>query len=58
MRSYTVEVTTAPVPDGDFSTYYHAIDAVPGTVVIEDAEVPLLIVPVDATSPADGGPFR
>lgn len=57
MTSYTVEVTTAPAPGGDFSAYYRAIDAVPGTIVVEDVEAPVLIVPVEAASPLKAARF-
>lgn len=57
MKSYTVEVTTAPAVDGDFSAYHRVIDAVPGTLLIEDAESPMLIVPVDADSPMKAAQF-
>lgn len=56
MMNYTVEVRTAPVAD-DWSLHYQAIDAVPGTILLEDAEAPTVMIPVDAESPLKAAQF-
>lgn len=55
MTSYTVEVRTAPV--ADWALHYQAIDAVPGTILLEDPEDPTLMIPVDAESPLKAAQF-
>ena len=49
---YTVEETTAPVTGGEWDGLRHVLDLVPGAMLIEDPEEPLLIVPVEADEPA------
>jgi hypothetical protein len=51
MTDFTVEATVAAVTDGDWSELRRVIDLVPGTLLIEDAEEPVLIFPVQADSP-------
>ena len=52
MTEFTVEATTQAVTDGDWSRLRSIIDLVPGTLLIEDAEEPTLIFPVQADSQA------
>lgn len=49
---FTVEVVSTSVTDDDWSVLRRVLDTVPGTVLIEDAEMPTLVLPVDA---ADAG---
>lgn len=51
MNRYTVEVTTEPVVDHGWAVLRRIVDLVPGTLLIEDAEAPVLVVPVDSESP-------
>jgi hypothetical protein len=51
MNWYTVEVTLKPVRDDDWTQHLCAIEAVPGTVLIQDAEAPVLAFPVEADQP-------
>lgn len=57
MQSYTVEVTTEPVVDDRWEPLRQAIDAVPGTVLLEDPDEPILMVPVDALTPLRAAQF-
>lgn len=57
MTSFTVDVTTAPVVDDDWSVHYAAIDAVPGAFLVADEEEPHIIFPVDADSPLKAATF-
>lgn len=57
MQNYTVEVTTEPVVDGHWEPLRQAIDAVPGTVLLEDPDEPVLMVPVDARTPLKAAQF-
>lgn len=56
MTGYNVEAITAPVTDGDFDKLRDAIDVIPGTILVEDPEKPLLIFPVDTENP--GSAYR
>lgn len=52
MSYFTVEAVTAPVADeAGWDTLRSLLDTVPGTVLIEDADEPMLIFCVDAASP-------
>lgn len=55
--NYTVEVTTITVVDGRWENLRSAIDAVPGTMLLEDAEEPVLFIPVDAETPMRAAQF-
>jgi hypothetical protein len=57
MTSFTVDVTTAPVADGDWTVLHAAIDAVPGAFLVADAEEPHIVFPVDADSPLKAATF-
>lgn len=57
MNEYTVEATLPPVTDSDWATYRSVTNIVPGTILIEDAEQPVLILPVEAGSPAQAAVF-
>lgn len=48
MMYYTVEVTTEPVQNDDWSALRHVLDVVPGSLLVEDPGEPLLIIPVQA----------
>jgi len=50
MTEFTVEATMRAVTDGDWSRLRSVIDLVPGTLLIEDAEEPMLVFPVQAES--------
>jgi hypothetical protein len=50
MTAYNVEAYTAPVTDGNFDALRDVIDDIPGTILIEDPDEPLLVFPVDANS--------
>jgi len=57
MTAFTVEVTTAPVLNGDWELLRSVLDLVPGTLLIEDAEEPVLIFPVEAHDPMQAALF-
>lgn len=57
MDWYTVEVTTAHVAADDWDLHYRAIDAVPGALLIQDAEEPMLSFPVQADDPFKAARF-
>ncbi len=48
MNEFTVEVVLKPVVNDDWSTLRSVTDVVPGTLLLEDAEQPTLILPVEA----------
>ena len=50
MTEFTVEAVLAPVTDGDWTRLRSVLDIVPGSLLFEDAEEPMLILPVDAES--------
>lgn len=51
MSDFTVEATVQAVDDGDWSQLHRILELVPGTILIEAVEEPLLIFPVQADSP-------
>lgn len=55
--NFTVEATMSPVQDGDWDPLYHVLDVVPGTLLLENPEHPVLIIPVDAEEPMKAGLF-
>ena len=57
MINFTVETTTTPVVDGDWSVLRAVLEAVPGTILLEDADEPQLLIPVDAESPMRAATF-
>lgn len=57
MGLFTVEVTTVPVEDDDWGLWHRVIDAAPGTVLLADAEEPVLVFEVQATSPLKAAQF-
>lgn len=57
MINFTVEATTTPVIDGDWSVLRAVLEAVPGAILLEDAEEPQLLIPVDAESPMRAATF-
>lgn len=54
---FTVEVVTTPVVDDDWSVLWAAIDAVPGAVLLEYADAPTLVFPVEADSAMKAATF-
>lgn len=48
MKEFTVEVVTKPVVADDWSTLRSITDIIPGTLLIEDAQEPTLVIPVEA----------
>jgi hypothetical protein len=50
VTNFTVETVMAPITNGDWSKLRHVTDALPGTILIEDAGEPMLVIPVDAES--------
>lgn len=51
MTAFTVEATTGPVRDEDgWFPLRRITDLIPGTILIEDADEPVLILPVSASS--------
>ena len=57
MTDFTVEVTLAPVPEGKWTRLREVLDLVPGTVLIEAPESPVLIFPVRADDPMRAAMF-
>lgn len=52
MTTFTVEAITKPVHDeSGWLPLRRITDLVPGTLLIEDADEPMLILPVNASSP-------
>lgn len=54
---FTVEVTTRPITESDWNVHRSVLDAVPGTVLIEDPEEPILYIPVEADDPMKAAKF-
>jgi len=48
MNAFTVEVVTRPVENDDWGSVRSVTDHLPGTILIEDAGEPMLIIPIDA----------
>jgi len=57
VNTYTVEVTLTPVADDAWAVYRNVTDIVPGTILIEDPEFPVLILPVEAADPQQAAIF-
>lgn len=57
MKWFTVEVTLESVENDDWSQHLRAIDAVPGTLLIQDAGAPVLSFPVEASEPLKAARF-
>lgn len=57
MTHFTVETVMAPVENDDWSALRELTDIVPGTVLIEDPEEPMLIFPVHAESMSTAAVF-
>lgn len=57
MTLYTVEVTTAPVTDDNWTVLESALDTVPGTILLRDAEMPALLFPVEEENPMRAAMF-
>jgi len=48
VKEFTVEVVLEPVVNDDWSTLRRVTDIMPGTILLEDAGEPTLIIPVEA----------
>lgn len=58
MTTFTVEAITKPVhDDAGWLPLYRITDLVPGTLLLEDAEEPMLVMPVVASSPTRAAAF-
>jgi hypothetical protein len=58
MTTFTVEAVTKPVHDeAGWLSLRRVTDLVPGTLLIEDADEPMLVVPVSASSPGRAAMF-
>jgi hypothetical protein len=58
MTTFTVEAVTKPVGDeAGWSQLRRVTDMVPGTLLIEDADEPTLVLPVTASSPGRAALF-
>lgn len=53
---FTVEITTTAPKDG-WAIHRRVLDTVPGTLLIEDVEEPMLILPVEADDPMSAARF-
>lgn len=54
---YTVEVTTSPVTNDNWTTHLRAIDSVPGAFLIQDASEPMISFPVTANDAMEAAHF-
>lgn len=52
MNAYNVEAVMPPIADDNWDDLRELIDVVPGTLLIEDPDEPLLVFPVDADDEA------
>lgn len=57
MKWFTVEVTLEPVVNDDWDKHMRAIDAVPGALLLQDAEQPSIAFPVEASDPLKAARF-
>jgi hypothetical protein len=57
MTEFTVEVTARAVEQGSFSALRRALETVPGTILLEDAESPVLLFPVQAPNAMQAARF-
>lgn len=56
--NFTVELTTSPIRvSHDWDVLRNVIDVVPGTVLLEDADAPVLVIPVEAEDPMKAALF-
>lgn len=55
--NFTVEATTDPVENNDWGRLYNVLDAVPGSLLLENPEAPVLIIPVEAEEPMKAALF-
>ena len=49
--TFTVEATTIPVTDDNWTTFYEVLSDIPGSMLIEDPEQPTLVIPTDCDAP-------
>lgn len=45
---HTVEIVVAPVVNDDWALLRRVTDVMPGTLLIEDAEEPMFVIPIEA----------
>lgn len=57
MKLWAVEATLSPVPCKDWSVLRRMTDVVPGTLLIEDPAMPVLIFPVEAETSQSAAVF-
>ncbi len=57
MMDYTVEVVLKPVVNDDWSALRRATDQIPGTLLLEDPEEPMLVVPIEAETQSTAAIF-
>lgn len=58
MTAFTVEAITQPVQDADgWLPLRRITDLIPGTILLEDAEEPMLVMPISASSTARAALF-
>ena len=57
MSWFNVEVTTHAVKRDDWTRHLRAVDAVPGTMLLQDAEQPTLAFPVECDNPMRAARF-
>lgn len=50
MKNFTLEVTTPPVVNDDWSALVRILDIVPGSALMEDPDRPTILLDVDADS--------
>lgn len=53
MPSYNVEAIMAPVVNDEWDQLRDLIDVIPGTILVEDPDAPLLVFPVDDVEDGD-----
>lgn len=53
---FTAEITTSPADNG-WAVHRRVLDNVPGSILLEDEQEPLLIIPVEAENPSDAAQF-
>lgn len=53
MKNFTVETVLEPVVDGNWTELRALTDVLPGTLLLEDAAEPTLIIPIEADNLRD-----
>lgn len=57
MTNFTVDIITAPVTRNRWSSLRAVLDTVPGSALIEDAQRPRLMIPIETESPLKAATF-